>query len=158
MVKIVKLSTFQTLFRTRKNFSNKNMDSKPVFTSVAETKAQIEKYFYRVEVIERNLASQGKVFSWEDFLYSFYLQKCLTKREGPWRMSCEICEMFLILLKLLSRNWILKVLMVSPLELSLCSSSSASMVSIESSCWSTQIINSCVILTWFWLRGWLGLF
>eukprot|EP00092_Neocalanus_flemingeri_P010548 GFUD01011364.1.p1 GENE.GFUD01011364.1~~GFUD01011364.1.p1 ORF type:complete len:101 (-),score=22.49 GFUD01011364.1:162-464(-) len=34
------------------------MDSKAVFTSVAETKAQIEKYFYRVEVIERNLAFQ----------------------------------------------------------------------------------------------------
>ena len=36
-------------------------DAKPVFTSVAETKAQIEKYFYRVEVIERNLAFQGEI-------------------------------------------------------------------------------------------------
>jgi len=34
------------------------METKPIFTSVEETKAQIEKYFYRVEVIERNLAFQ----------------------------------------------------------------------------------------------------
>jgi len=34
------------------------MTTKPIFTSVEETKAQIEKYFYRVEVIERNLAFQ----------------------------------------------------------------------------------------------------
>ena len=74
MEKIVKLSTFQTLFRTKKTFLNKNMDSKPVFTSVAETKAQIEKYFYRVEVIERNLASQGKVFSLRGFLIFIYLK------------------------------------------------------------------------------------
>ena len=37
------------------------METNPIFTSVEETKAQIEKYFYRVEVIERNLAFQGKI-------------------------------------------------------------------------------------------------
>ena len=35
------------------------MDSKTIVASVAETKEQIDKYFYRIEVIERNLAFQG---------------------------------------------------------------------------------------------------